>query len=64
METYPVEVEAHPTCQDGALLEDHLYAYNVEQTAYDDGTYGSDRGKERPFSAAFVGTILTCEPHG
>ena len=39
METYPVEVEAHPTFQDGAFLEDQLYAYNVEQTGYDDGTY-------------------------
>ena len=38
METYPGEGEAHPTCQDGALLEDQLYADNVEQTGYDDGT--------------------------
>jgi len=39
MHTYPVEVEAHPTFHDGAFLEDQLYAYNVEQTGYDDGTY-------------------------
>ena len=39
MHSYPVEVEAHPTFQDGAFLEDQLYAYNVEQTGYDDGTY-------------------------
>jgi hypothetical protein len=39
METYPVEVEAHPTFYDGAFLEDQLYAYNVAQTGYDDGTY-------------------------
>jgi hypothetical protein len=30
METYPVEVEAHPTPQDGEFLDDRLYAYNVE----------------------------------
>ena len=39
MPIYPVEVKAHPTFQDGACLEDQLYAYNVEQTGYDDGTY-------------------------
>ena len=39
MHIYPVEVEAHPTFQDGAFLEDQLYTYNVEQTGYDDGTY-------------------------
>jgi len=39
MHTYPVEVEAHPTFQDGAFLEDQLYAYSIEQTGYDDGTY-------------------------
>ena len=39
MHTYQVEVEAHPTFQDGAFLEDQLYAYNVKQTGYDDGTY-------------------------
>jgi hypothetical protein len=39
METYPVEVEAHPTFHDGAFLEDQLYDYNVAQTGYDDGTY-------------------------
>jgi hypothetical protein len=39
MQPYPVEVETHPTFQDGAFLEDQLYTYNVEQTGYDDGTY-------------------------
>jgi type III restriction enzyme len=39
MHIYPVEVEAHPTYQEGAFLEDQLYAYNVEHTGYDDGTY-------------------------
>ena len=37
MQPYPIEVEAHPTPQDGAFLDDRLYAYNVEQTGYDDG---------------------------
>ena len=32
LHTYPVEVEAHPTPNDGQFLADHLYAYNVEQT--------------------------------
>jgi GNAT superfamily N-acetyltransferase len=36
---YPVEVEAHPTPHDGQFLADQLYAYNVEQTGYDDGRY-------------------------
>jgi GNAT superfamily N-acetyltransferase len=39
MQTYPVEVEAHPTPHDGQFLADQLYAYSVEQTGYDDGTY-------------------------
>ena len=39
MHAYPVEIEAHPTFHDGAFLEDQLYAYSVEQTGYDDGTY-------------------------
>src|SRR5690349_19084544 len=39
MHAYPVEVEAHPTCHDGAFLADQWYAYSVEQTGYDDGTY-------------------------
>src|SRR6266700_1715165 len=39
MQAYQVEVEAHPTFQDGAFLEEQLYTYNVEQTGYDDGTY-------------------------
>jgi hypothetical protein len=39
MHTSQGEVEAHPTPYDGQLLADHLYAYNVEQTGYDDGTY-------------------------
>jgi GNAT superfamily N-acetyltransferase len=37
MQTYPIEVEAHPTPHDGEFLDDRLYAYNVEQTGYDDG---------------------------
>jgi len=39
MQTYQVEVEAHPTPHDGQFLADQLYTYNVEQTGYDDGTY-------------------------
>jgi GNAT superfamily N-acetyltransferase len=39
MQQYPVEIEGNPAYQDGKFLEDHLYAYNVEQTGYDDGTY-------------------------
>ena len=39
MRAYQVEVEAHPTFYDSVFLEDQLYAYNVEQTGYDDGTY-------------------------
>ena len=38
MHAYPVEVEVHSTFHDGAFLEDQFYAYNVEQTGYDDGT--------------------------
>ena len=37
MQPYPIEVEAHPTPHDGEFLDDRLYAYNVEQTGYDDG---------------------------
>ncbi len=39
MQTYQIEVEAHPTPHDGQLLADQLYTYNVEQTGYDDGKY-------------------------
>jgi GNAT superfamily N-acetyltransferase len=39
MQPYQIEVEAHPTPHDGRFLADHLYAYNVEQTGYDDGHY-------------------------
>jgi ribosomal protein S18 acetylase RimI-like enzyme len=39
MQTYQVEVETHPTSHDGQFLADQLYAYNVEQTGYDDGQY-------------------------
>jgi len=39
MQTYQVEVETHPTAHDGQFLADQLYAYNVEQTGYDDGQY-------------------------
>jgi ribosomal protein S18 acetylase RimI-like enzyme len=39
MQLYQVEVEAHATPRDGQFLADHLYAYNVEQTGYDDGKY-------------------------
>jgi len=38
MHAYPVEVEVHSTFHDGAFLEDQFYAYNIEQTGYDDGT--------------------------
>jgi ribosomal protein S18 acetylase RimI-like enzyme len=37
MQTYAVEIEAHPTSQDAEFLEDQLYTHNVEQTGYDDG---------------------------
>ena len=39
MQTYQVEVETYPTAHDGQFLADQLYAYNVEQTGYDDGQY-------------------------
>ena len=39
MQTYPIEVEAHPTPHDGQFLADQLHTYNVEQTGYDDGKY-------------------------
>ena len=38
METYPVEVEAHPTPQDGEFLDDRLYRVSGRNQTK---TYGS-----------------------